>query len=128
MDFSLRRGEVHGLVGQNGAGKSTLVKIIDGAYSGTRARSRSTGLRWSGRSRESRRRAIAMVFQEFSLIPAMSVGQNILLSREPRGRLGLIDDGGVRRRARAALARIGADIDPDRLVEGLPVDPDSSSR
>jgi ribose transport system ATP-binding protein len=122
VDFILRRGEVHGIVGQNGAGKSTLVKIIDGAYTGDAGEIEVNGvpLVRSGPG-ESRKRGIAMVFQEFSLIPAMPVGQNILLSREPKGRNRLIDDDEVRRRARTALARVGADIDADRLVEELPV-------
>jgi ribose transport system ATP-binding protein len=122
VDFTLRRGEVHGLVGQNGAGKSTLVKIIDGAYAGDGGEIRVNGTPLAGGgSAASRRRGIAMVFQEFSLIPALPVGQNILLSREPKGRLGLIDDREVTRRARAALARVGAEIDPGSLVEDLPV-------
>ena len=122
VDFTLRRGEVHGLVGQNGAGKSTLVKIIDGAYSGDAGEIEVNGvpLVRSGPG-ESRQRGIAMVFQEFSLIPAMPVAQNILLTREPKGRMGLIDDRETARRARAALARIGADIDPGCLVDELPV-------
>jgi ribose transport system ATP-binding protein len=122
IDFTLRRGEVHGLVGQNGAGKSTLVKIIDGAYTGDAGEIEVNGLPL-GRAGpgESRKRGIAMVFQEFSLFPAMPVGQNILLGHEPRSRLRLIDDDELRRRALAALARVGADIDPDRLVEDLPV-------
>ena len=122
VDFTLRRGEVHGLVGQNGAGKSTLVKILIGVYGRDAGELEVDGAAAGVRGRgEAGRRAIAMVFQEFSLIPSMSVGQNILLAREPTGRSGLIDDGEVRRRARAALARVGADIDPDRLVEDLPV-------
>ena len=122
VDLTLHRGEVHGLVGQNGAGKSTLVKIIDGAYSADAGEIVVNGVPLAGRGAgESRKRGIAMVFQEFSLMPAMSVGHNILLSREPKGRLGLIDDGETRRQARAALDRIGAAIDPDRLVGELPV-------
>ena len=62
-----------------------------------------------------------MVFQEFSLIPAMSVGANIMLNQEPRGWLRLIDDAEVDRRAATALARLGADIDVRLLVEQLPV-------
>jgi ribose transport system ATP-binding protein len=62
-----------------------------------------------------------MVFQEFSLIPTMPVGHNIMLTREPRGRFGLIDENELRRQARDALARVGADVDPDRLVGDLPV-------
>ena len=122
VDFTLRRGEVHGLVGQNGAGKSTLVKIINGTYSGDAGEVVVDGaLVTRGGTAESRKRGIAMVFQEFSLIPSMPVGQNIFLAREPKGRSGLIDDAEVRRRSRAALARVGADIDPDRLVGELPV-------
>jgi ribose transport system ATP-binding protein len=122
VDFTLRRGEVHGLVGQNGAGKSTLVKIINGTYRGDAGQVEVNGAALAlGAAAESRKRGIAMVFQEFSLIPTMSVGQNICLTREPTGRSRLIDDGEVRRRARAALARVGADIDPDRFVEHLPV-------
>lgn len=121
VDFALRRGEVHGLVGQNGAGKSTLVKIINGTYSGDGGEVEVNGTPLIRRAGESRRRGIAMVFQEFSLIPTMPVGQNICLTREPTGRSRLIDDGEVRRRARAALNRVGADIDPDSLVEKLPV-------
>ena len=122
VDFSLRRGEVHGIVGQNGAGKSTLVKILDGAYTGDAGEIEVNGERLTRIGPgESRRRGLAMVFQEFSLIPSMPVGHNIMLTREPRGRLGLIDEREVRRRARAALSRVGADIDTDRLVEELPV-------
>jgi ABC-type sugar transport system ATPase subunit len=92
VDFTLHQGQVHGLVGQNGAGKSTLVKIIDGAYAADAGAIEVNGTRMASRPGGSRKRDIAMVFQEFSLIPQMSVGHNILLTREPRGRLGLIDD------------------------------------
>jgi len=122
VDFTLLGGEVHGLVGQNGAGKSTLVKIINGAYAADSGEIEVRGEplpRAEGRERG--RGGIAMVYQEFSLIPTMTVAQNVLLGREPKGRTGLIDDGATRRSARAALARVGAEIDPDRLVEDLPV-------
>ena len=100
VDFTLRRGEVHGIVGQNGAGKSTLVKIIDGAYTGDSGEIEIDGIPLTRRAPgESRRRGIAMVFQEFSLIPSMPVGHNVVLTREPTGRTGLIDDREVRRRA-----------------------------
>ncbi len=121
VDFTLRRGQVHGLVGQNGAGKSTLVKIIDGAYSADDGTIEVDGAAMADGQGAPHRRDIAMVFQEFSLIPQMTVGQNILLTREPRGRLGLIDDRALERQATVALGRVGADIDPGRLVEELPV-------
>jgi ribose transport system ATP-binding protein len=121
VDFSVRRGEIHGLVGQNGAGKSTLVKIIDGAYT---ADAGAVEVHVPPSDRDgggSRGRDVAMVFQEFSLIPTMPVGHNVLLTREPKGALGLIDDRELERQARAALTRVGAAIDPDRLVEQLSV-------
>jgi len=121
VDFTLHRGQIHGLVGQNGAGKSTLVKIIDGAYVADEGAIEVNGTPLEGRTSGPSKRDIAMVYQEFSLIPQMSVGHNILLTREPKGRLGLIDDREIRRQANAALARVGAEIDPGRLVEQLPV-------
>ncbi|MFN8631831.1 MAG: sugar ABC transporter ATP-binding protein [Chloroflexota bacterium] len=123
VDFTLLEGEVHGLVGQNGAGKSTLVKIINGAYTADDGEIEVHGAAL-GRTEaggDGRHRSIAMVYQEFSLIPSMTVAQNVLLGREPKGRSGLIDDAATRRATRAALARIGAEIDPDRLVADLPV-------
>jgi ribose transport system ATP-binding protein len=122
VDFDLRRGEVHGLVGQNGAGKSTLVKILDGAViadEGVVEMPTSAGEHVRLGSR--RRRDIAMVFQEFSLVPSMTVAQNIVLDREPHTRFGLIDDREVTRRARAALGSVGAEIDPRLLVSDLRV-------
>ena len=108
VDFTLHRGQVHGLVGQNGAGKSTLVKIIDGAYLADAGTLEVNGAAVEGRGSRSRKRDIAMVYQEFSLIPQMSVGANILLTREPRGRLGLIDDREVDRQATAPRCRAWA--------------------
>src|SRR4249920_3205063 len=87
VDFTLHRGQVHGLVGQNGAGKSTLVKIIEGAYLADEGSVEVNGVPLEGRASHARKRDIAMVFQEFSLIPQMAVSANILLTREPRGRL-----------------------------------------
>jgi ribose transport system ATP-binding protein len=121
VDFTLLKGQIHGLVGQNGAGKSTLVKIIDGAYSCDEGEIEVNGTPMASRPGGARKRDIAMVFQEFSLIPQMSVGHNILLTREPKGRLRLVDDRELGRRAAAALARVGADVHPEWLVEDLPV-------
>jgi len=122
VDFTLRAGEVHGLVGQNGAGKSTLVKIINGAYTADAGEVEVQGAVVDrSEAGQKRHRAIAMVYQEFSLIPSMTVAQNVFLGREPKGRSGLIDDGAARRGALEALARINAQIDPDKLVEDLPV-------
>src|SRR3954462_11543549 len=101
VDFELRAGETHALLGGNGAGKSTLMKILEGVYTLDAGEIELDG-----------EPAIAMIFQEFSLIPTLTVAQNIYLTREARGRGGLIDDRAVRRRAGELLGVLGVDIDP----------------
>ena len=122
VDFTLRQGEVHGLLGQNGAGKSTLVKVINGVHqpdAGTLAVN-GTAVKL-GSTTDARDVGIAMVFQEFSLIPTLNVAQNVFLNDEPRRLGGLIDDGEAVRRTRALLERLGVDIDPGAIVGSLPV-------
>ena len=83
IDFDLRRGEVHAILGENGAGKSTLVKILSGAVLPTRGEIRLEGTRIqiSGPA-QSRQFGIAMVYQETSLVPTMTVAQNLFLGDE----------------------------------------------
>ena len=84
VDFTLRRGEIHGLVGQNGAGKSTLVEVIDGAYAADEGQVEVLEARGAEDSSLGERgMASQWCFQEFSLIPTMSVAANIMLIREP---------------------------------------------
>ena len=123
VDFALRRGEVHALMGGNGAGKSTLMKILTGVYhkdAGTiLLDGAAVDLVTPG---DAERQGIAMIFQEFSLIPTLTVAQNIFLHHEPRagGRL-FINDAEAERRARAILTDLGEDIDPRATVETLSV-------
>jgi ribose transport system ATP-binding protein len=122
VDFALRRGEIHGLVGQNGAGKSTLVKIINGVHqpdAGTLELG-DRPLLLAG-PLDARRAGIAMVFQEFSLIPTLTVAQNVHLAHEPRQGRYLIDDGRAEAETRRLLERLGVDIDPRATVASLPV-------
>jgi ribose transport system ATP-binding protein len=121
VDFDVRGGEVHGLVGQNGAGKSTLMKILNGVYKrdGGSLFIRGNPVEYAT-PLEARRVGIAMVFQEFSLMPSMTVAQNVLLTREPRGRV-LLDDRAAARRAAGVLASLGVDVDPKARVENLSV-------
>jgi simple sugar transport system ATP-binding protein len=83
IDFDLRRGEVHALLGENGAGKSTLVKILSGAVTPTRGDIRIDGEPIHiGGPTDARRYGIAMVYQETSLVPALTVAQNLYLGDE----------------------------------------------
>jgi ribose transport system ATP-binding protein len=108
VDFELRAGETHALLGGNGAGKSTLMKILEGVYTmddGTIERDPQHG--------------VAMIFQEFSLIPTLTVAQNVFLRSEPRNRAGLIDDRLMTERARELLREMGMEIDPRKRVSQL---------
>ena len=122
-NFSLHKGEVHALMGGNGAGKSTLMKILTGVYT-----AESGDIFLDGRKVDvtdpsaAEALGVAMIFQEFSLVPTLTVAQNIFLKREPRTALGLvIDDAEAVRRARAILDELGEDIDPNTPVEQLSV-------
>ena len=122
VDFTLGRAQVHGLVGQNGAGKSTLMKILNGVYTRDMGETLIDGRLVDYDSpREASALGIAMVFQEFSLIPTMTVTQNVLLAREPQGLGRLIDDRAAKRRTRQVLDQLGAAIDPDATVGDLPI-------
>ncbi len=117
VDFELQRGEVHALLGSNGAGKSTLMKILEGVYTpdggeieinGTPVRIRSP--------QEAKALGVGMVFQEFSLVPTLTVAQNVFLTREPRTGAGLLNDAECERRTQALFAEMGVQIDPKQVV------------
>ena len=119
VDFELRAGEVHVLFGENGAGKSTLISLLAGANVPTSGEIRMHGapVRFSN-VHDARRHGISAVFQEFSLVPTLSVAQNLSLGEEPR-KAGLLDRTAVRERARTMLADLGFGIDVDAPVSGL---------
>jgi len=119
VDFDLRTGEVHALMGGNGAGKSTLMKILQGVYTADGGTISVAGTPVQIRSPQDAKNAgIGMVFQEFSLIPTLTVAQNIFLTNEPRkGRL--LDDREAERRAQLLFADMGVDIDPRATVSKL---------
>ncbi len=120
-DFSARRGEVHALVGENGAGKSTLIKLLGGRLVPDQGTIRIKGqeVRLTGPS-DGHALGAWTVFQELTLLPWMTVAENLLLGREPRGPIGLIARKRLGTEADAVLARLGiAHIDPLALVEDI---------
>ncbi len=120
VDFELRAGEVHALIGGNGAGKSTLMKILEGVYTPDGGRIEVDGRPVEIRStHDARSLGIGMIFQEFSLIPSLTVAQNIFLTQEPRDGVGLIDDRAAERRARELFAEMGEAIDPRARLDSL---------
>ena len=111
VDFSLRSGEIHALVGENGAGKSTLVKVLTGVHAAEAGEIRFCGARLAVRSpREAQAAGIATIYQEVNLIPHLSVTENLLIGRQPHKGLGL-DWRGMHRRARDILRRFNLDLD-----------------
>jgi len=122
VTLEVRRGEVHALVGENGAGKSTLVKILSGAVV------REGGeIRIDGRSVEitsphsAQQLGVSMIYQEFNLVPHLTVAENIFLGREPQLLPGVIDWGRMYREAAAVLDRLGVSIDVRAPVSRLSV-------
>jgi ribose transport system ATP-binding protein len=121
VDFTLRRGEVHGIVGQNGAGKSTLMKIINGVYSRDEGTITVDGQAVHYDSPiGANKHGISMVYQEFSLVPSMSVFQNLYLAHEDMRGV-LCNDNGMREKARKLFKELEVDIDPDAELVKLPV-------
>lgn len=122
VDFELRRGEVHALVGQNGAGKSTLVKILTGVYpldGGTIVlEDEAVSIR---SPHDAERLGIAIVHQDQPLVPQFDVTRNVFLGREIVGAGGRLDFRAMRKAATRALARIGADFSADALAQDLTV-------
>ena len=120
VNFELRSGEVHALMGGNGAGKSTLMKILEGVYQLDQGSVEVDGKPVVIRSTsDAKNHGIAMIFQEFSLVPTLTVAQNIFLTREPRSSVGFLDDREAVRQARDIFVEMGVKIDPRALVSEL---------
>ncbi len=123
VSFEIRAGEVHMLVGENGAGKSTLMKILCGAYRADSGSFFSNGepvtIHDAGAARKF---GIAVIFQDFTLVPHLDIAQNIFLGREFASRVpGFIDRRHIYAEAKRVLDGIGFDIDPRELVHSLGV-------
>ena len=121
VDFDLRAGEVHVLAGENGAGKSTLIKVLGGVHRPDGGTIRIDGRPVAFRSpREAAAGGVAIIYQELSLVPSMSVADNIHLGRERSWR-GWMRYRIQRREAAQALARLGLNADTRRSVGSLPI-------
>ena len=123
VSLAVTGGEVHMLVGQNGAGKSTLIKILCGAYRPDRGEFLLNGQPVHIEStRDARRLGIAVIFQEFSLVPYLDIAQNVFLGREFPGRIpGTIGHARMHAEARRILDQVGMDTDTHTKVHQLGV-------
>ena len=92
VDFTLRKGEIHALMGENGAGKSTLIKVLTGVYDFEAGEIRVDGTDGpvvNHSTQEAQEKGIATVYQEVNLCPNLTVAENLFIGREPRNALGL---------------------------------------
>jgi len=121
VNFTVRQGEIHALVGENGAGKSTLMKVLSGVYP---SGSYDGSIVYDGEERhfrdinDSEALGIIIIHQELALIPLLSIAENIFIASPP-SRFGVIDRDAVYRRSQQLLAKVGLNEAPDTLVTNI---------
>lgn len=121
IDLGLRKGEIHAIVGENGAGKSTLMKILSGAYIKDSGDITVFGKPTEiGSPKISKNYGIGIVYQEFSLVPDLSVAENIFLDRISNV-MGYVDHAELQKKTKKIIKQFGFDIDPKKKVEELSV-------
>ncbi|WP_017583587.1 sugar ABC transporter ATP-binding protein [Nocardiopsis valliformis] len=122
LSLELRSGEIHALVGENGAGKSTLVKTIAGVHrpDGGQLLVDGEPTAFSAPA-DAQNAGIAVIYQEPTLFPDLSVAENIFVGRQPRTRLRTIDRRRMRHETEAVFSRLGVQMDPDRPARGLSI-------
>jgi len=122
VSFSVRKGEVHALLGENGAGKSTLLNILHGIYNSYEGEIEVDGEVVSFRTaQDALRFGIAKVHQEVSVIEDLTTGQNIALGLEPRNKMGLVDYKEMYRRTDAILEKLGCRYSSSDMAYSLSV-------
>ncbi|MEY5017461.1 MAG: hypothetical protein RL431_510 [Actinomycetota bacterium] len=122
INLVVESGEIHSLLGENGAGKSTLMNVLYGLYTADEGEILLDGVvqKFSGPG-DAMAAGIGMVHQHFMLIPVFTVAENVILGNETTGAMGMLDLDAARARVREISDRFGFDIDPDAVVEDLPV-------
>jgi simple sugar transport system ATP-binding protein len=122
INLVVNSGEIHSLLGENGAGKSTLMNVLYGLYTADEGDILLDGVvqKFKGPG-DAMAAGIGMVHQHFMLIPVFTVAENVVLGHEPTGILDTLDLDTARKRVREISDRFGFEIDPDALVEDLPV-------
>jgi len=122
VDFNVKKGEVHCIVGENGAGKSTLIEIIGGSYKENSGQILINGSNVKITSpKDAQKMGIAVLHQELPVLPYLSVAENIFLGRQFRNKFGLIDYSKMVKEANYWLNIINADIDPKAILGTLPL-------
>lgn len=123
VDFTLRSGEIHALMGENGAGKSTLIKVLTGVEEFETGEIHIEGISGTVINKspqEAQRNGISTVYQEVNLCPNLSVAENIFIGREPK-KFGRIDWKQIYRRSREILANLNIDIDVTKTLDNYSV-------
>ncbi|WP_068476858.1 ABC transporter ATP-binding protein [Pseudoclavibacter helvolus] len=122
INLTIEEGEIHALLGENGAGKSTLMNVLYGLYQADEGEILLDDVvqHFSGPG-DAMAAGIGMVHQHFMLIPVFTVAENLMLGHEPANGAGVLDIDSARQKVRDLSAQFGFNIDPDALVEHLPV-------
>ncbi|MCK5008506.1 MAG: ATP-binding cassette domain-containing protein, partial [Spirochaetales bacterium] len=122
VEFSVEKNEIHAVVGENGAGKTTLMKILYGLEHPDAGSIFFRGSEVQVRSPlDARRLGIGMVHQHFMLVPVFTVTENVVLGVEPIKFAGIMDMKEAGREVREISARYGLEVDPDAIIESIPV-------
>ncbi|WP_066521993.1 ABC transporter ATP-binding protein [Curtobacterium ammoniigenes] len=122
ISLTVEPGEIHCLLGENGAGKSTLMNVLYGLYQADEGEILlDEAVQHFGGPGDAMRAGIGMVHQHFMLVPVFTVAENVMLGHEPTTFGGRLDLAGARKRVREISDRFGFDVDPDAVVEDLPV-------
>jgi rhamnose transport system ATP-binding protein len=120
--LSVLPGSIHAVVGENGAGKSTLIKVVAGVHRRDTGRMLLDGEEVDFSSTaEAKAAGVAVIYQEPTLFPDLSVAENIFIGRQPVNRLGMIDRAQLRRQSVALFRTLGVPLDPERVAEGLSI-------